>query len=324
MADRKRIAQVGEHLKQVWGLLNYTEFKSPQARRVLVSMLDTTDQPIANYLVTSLRLLHDLSNLSVPVNARDFLNDKHPAVAEFAMHRIAATGSFKDLQGVNLGYSNNPALKDIYRALRTNQYHPNPAWFASVHSFTQDLLKKITCIICAQYPQESPTPQRMLESGLVATAIVNSRNTFNMVYEIIDQIDHDLAEKIKGDQDTFVTHKFAYHFTSGSHLLSIAEKGLGSQFSPSGSEQAEAICFNNAHWAGLENVLLGIEGYYAKEFLLRVPVTEVRATTQRDLGGGELEDLTADYLLDRGKIIPPQIIEIVDPQIATRAIPLLI
>jgi hypothetical protein len=320
----------GRQLKDQWERLNYSGFSDQGARRAVIGLVDPRAGLFAaNYLAASLRMIHDLTDLGSPLSIRNYMDSGNcPVVAEIAQHRLAITGSAGDLinyQTLWIYRAGAEKLRDTFYAVLEGRYRPNPGWLSTMNLFTRDLLVDIARSISAQIPRVSTDAGKILESTLVAAAIVKSQGTFDRIHAVISQTSSELADRIREDRRTFLEKRFAYHFTKESHLSSISEKGLSSQFSPPGCEQPEAICFNDAHNAGIEHLVLGLGGYYVKEYLLRVPIEEPLAGIGRQIGAvEELGDLTADYVLYRKYIIPPEKIEIVHPLIATRAIPLVI
>ena len=316
--------------KTYWDRLNHSDFRDGEARHAVLGMIDPlAHAALANYLISNIRWIHNATDLDFHAYA-DYLASMDNTVREMVLHRVASFPPSWDSAKVSLHlpYWNEKIpqnLRGIQSAMENGQYHPNFPWLASIHFFTRDLLVDLAREISAQYPQAAPEAQLRLESSLVAATIVHSQATFDQIYAIVRGVSPELADRIRTDRQTFLERKFAYHFTRGERVPSIAEKGLSAQFAPPNCEQPEAICFDNAIYAGVEEVTIGLSGYYSKDILLRVPLEPpIRGGLRFQPYGEQLGDLTADYLLDRKDIIPPEKIEIVDPLIATRAVPLII
>lgn len=315
---------ISRRLKSCWNKLNASNFTDQSARQEIISMIKPAIDPYpANYVITSIRSINTLTNLEVKAKAKGYLDESDDIVQEMALHRLACSESIIDFNVISQIYGRIPKnFLNIYSAVREGQYRPNFSWLETIHNFTSELLVDITKKVNTEYPSVPIEKQKWVESALVAAAISESQTVFDQIYHIINQTSSELADRIREDRKTFM-QKYAFHFTSEKLIKSIAEKGLSAQFAPKGSEQSEKLFFNNAHYAGVEYVTLGIFGFYVNDFLLRIPLDIASFEVGQRAPDQHLGDYTADYLLDKKHIIPPEKIEIVDPVIATRAVPLI-
>ncbi|MFH1347978.1 MAG: hypothetical protein ABIH22_04735 [Candidatus Margulisiibacteriota bacterium] len=320
--------QISNHiLKTAWHQLNSSDFADQVARQAIMSMVNPlSDLHTTNRIIASIRSINDLTDSSMPLRLKNYFTYTTDVVQEMAIHRAACSGSIAEMiEAVFQAHSLVPEeLKDLYQAAREYRYDPNLSWLERAHQASRELLLEIARELSAQYTSSSGEQQTAIESALVATAIVKSNATFDKIHRIVSQASPELANLIQEDRVTLLYRHFAFHFTREELMEKIAEKGLSAQFAPEGSEQPDVLCFNNAHYAGIEYVLLGIEGFYVKDYLLRVPLEA--SNFHGGVRGSQQEpgDYTADYLLDKEDIIPPDKIELVDPMIATRAVHLII
>ncbi|MFH1684477.1 MAG: hypothetical protein ABIA67_06315 [Candidatus Margulisiibacteriota bacterium] len=306
-----------------WQQLNRSDFADQTAREAILSLVNPLVDPrTTNCTIASIRFINTMTDLGLKNDLGKYLAQPTHVVQEMAIHRAATTGDILAIiMATNGTFGYVPEhLRDLYMAALEYRYQPNPSWLERMHQFSKELLTEIARKLSADHASASGEQQRLVESALVATAIARSSATFEQVIGIVPE----LAARIRADRDTFLHGRFAYHYTKEELMGSIVEKGLGIKYAPEGSERPDVLCFNNAQYAGIEYVLLGVHGYYVKDYLLRVPLDTA------PFGGGmrgpsqEFCDLTADYTLGKDHVIPPEKIEIVDPMIATRAVPLVI
>lgn len=312
----------GPALRADWHQLNSSDFTDQAARQRIMDMVAPLSDPHrTTRVITTIRQINTLTDLNLPVNTMRFFRNTE-IVQEIALHRAATTGKILEIiQGIGGTFGYVPEyLIDQYRAALEYRYQPNPSWLGKMHEFSKELLTEIARKLSADHAQASGEQQKIVESALVAAAIAKSSSTFEQVIRIVPE----LAARIRSDRNTFLHGRFAYHFTKEELLGSIVEKGLGIKYAPEGSEQPEILCFNNTQYAGIEHVLLGISGYYVKDYLLRVPLDAAPFGPGRRGPSQDLRDFTADYTLGKEHVIPPEKIELVDPLIATRAVPLII
>ena len=324
--DHPGIKHAQSQIRSAWRRLNSSDFIDSPSRRSLLNMVDPANNPfLANYVITTLRSIHTQTDLSLSEILPKHFEYADGVVQEMAFHRIATTGSVPDFIDAifrTCGYVREEHLS-LYQAVTQHQYHPNPAWLERIHNFTHRLLSDIARKVAAQYHTVSTQEKKWIESALVAAAIVASQTTFDQVMHSIQYLSSGLADRIKRDRDSFLNKRYAYHFVEEKLLEPIVKEGLSAKFAPEGSERPDVLCFNNEHYAGVEYLLLGIAGFYVNNFLLRVPLDAAPFQPGKRDPHQDLGDYTADYLLDREHVIPPEKVEIVDPVIATRAMPLL-
>jgi len=323
--DHASIQRGSKGLNRAWHKLNSSDFSDQSARQAILGMIDPVANPyLANYLLISLRSIHDLTDLSLSLQPKSYLDHTDGVVQEIALHRIASHSGAPGMLALGQVYGYIPEkFQGLFQAVLQNRYHSNFAWLNHINNFTRELLTDISSRLCTQYPNTSPAKQRQLESALVALAIAKGQITFYQIHEIISQTSTELAARIEADRQTMIGGRYAYHFVRQESIESIAEKGLSAQFAPPGSEQPEAIFFNNQHYAGVEYVILGITGFYVKDFLLRIPLDAAPFHAGYRAPDQNLGDYTGDYILDKKHVVPPEKIEVVNPQIALRAVPLI-
>jgi hypothetical protein len=320
-------AELNRKLSSLWQKLNRTDFADRAARAELKKALSgpEVNPYAAGYFMTSLGVINNITrpgSLLDPQQAAKLMRVHSDIVGEMALHRIACDNPFNIIQAIGFVYGPpTEKVKPLFFAVLQNRYQPNPSWLQNVHQATSSIVTEATEKLISKYSAGTNRQQTEIEAALVAAAINSSDGTFQAVLDIVKTGSIELAERLEQDRQALMTG-FAYHFTREELLPSIAEKGLSAQYAPSGSEQPEVLCFNNRHTAGIEHVNLGISGYYIQDFLLRIKVSDAPFSSVMRGPTEEIGDYTADYLLDKKDVIPPEKIEIVDPLIATRAIPL--
>lgn len=326
LSDREyqRHAQAREQLKTHWNNLNRSNFRDIQARNALVDMADPLSSPAAaNSAITALRFINTLAQRDVLVNPLTYLsNSDCEIVREMVLHHMATFKGVPYALTNSFIYSRDERVRDTFLAIRDGNYRPNPEWLSAVERTTQNLIIEIAARLLAQYPKSAPAGQKLQESALVTIAMIHNRQVYDKIRGMIVLGSAELAQRIASDRAAYKGREYAYHFAREECMTSIAEHGLSALYSPRGCEQPEMICFNDSFYAGVEYGRLEFAGYYSRDYLLRIPfepplVRAMRFETE------ELCDATADYALHKPDTVPPEKIEIVDPNIATRAIPLI-
>ena len=320
-------AEINRQLSSLWERLNRSDFTDQAARSEFKKIIsDPAANPYATYyFLTSFGLINNLTSPEYSPRVSqtaDLMRVHADIVGEMALHRVAMENPHNIVQAISRVYGPpTEKLKPLFFAALQNRYYPNPAWLENIHRATQALLVEATESLLSRYLADANQQPIDIEAALVATAINSSSGTYPAMLNIVRTGSSELAERLEQDRIALLTN-FAYHFTGEKALISIAEKGLSAQFAPPGSEQPEVLCFNDRHSAGIEYVNLGIAGYYVNDFLLRVRVNDAPFSGGMRGPTEDLGDYTADHLLRHQYVIPPEKIEIVDPFIATRAIPL--
>ena len=314
-----------QQFRENWNKLNYSDFSDQSARQTIIEMVKPAADPYrANQIVTSVRLINALTDLNLSLEYSGYLDQTLDVVQEISLHRMASCEPpyvFPSAVAKAYGYIPEK-FNALYLAVLQDRYHPNPTWLEAIHKFTRELLVDISVELTNQMESAPEKKQKAVESALVAAAIAESQYTFELVFFIVGQDFPELAQRLEHDRQAFLG-RYAYHFTREDLMEKIAEKGLSAQFAPEGSEQPEALFFNNAKYAGIDHARVGITGFYVKDYLLRIPLEAAPFQAGRRTPDQNLGDYACDYFLDKKHIIPPEKIEIVDPVISTRAIPLI-
>ena len=119
--DRASIKAASAAAGTLWDKLNFSGFKDPSTRQSIINLIDPQScRYAANYLITSLRLANDLSDMDLPIKAGCYISREYSGfVKNLALHRIASTGSVRELMGIDSWqFFSTDNLKKTYLAMK--------------------------------------------------------------------------------------------------------------------------------------------------------------------------------------------------------------
>lgn len=332
-------SEVSIKLYEVWNAIRASKCKDGAACRNLLAMASSPEPYVAQRTIHSIGsidkvLVQNVSRYQI----MEYYETAEKIVGEAGLLTIAsncksAEKAREEIEGVNEGLWGTIlfAFPEIYAAVQKNAFFPAPEEMKALQSLFADVTCKIAEQYAARYVSGEDADRERAESALVAAAICSSQRTFEMIRQIVGEYSPELAAQLlidreittKGKVSWHWEAKYIYHFTKEHLLPSIAGKGLSALYAPPESEQPDVICFNDMQYAGVMSGYI-ISGYYQSDYLLRVPIELAKVAPGQRRGVGDLGDITADYLLHKPNIILPENIELVNPRLTTRAVPLVV